>query len=40
MLVLFVDFCLDLIGKPEEKRPIGRYRHRWEDNFILGITEI
>jgi hypothetical protein len=20
-----------LVGKPEEKRPLGRYKHRWED---------
>jgi hypothetical protein len=23
-----------LIGKPEEKRPLGRSRGRWEDNSI------
>jgi len=23
----------DLVGKPEEKRPLGRPRHRWEDNI-------
>ena len=22
-----------LVGKPEGKRPLGRPRHRWEDNF-------
>ena len=22
-----------LVGKPEEKRPLGRPRHRWEDNI-------
>ena len=21
-----------LVGKPEGKRPLGRTRHRWEDN--------
>ena len=24
-----------LIGKPEGKRPLGRPRHRWEDNIKL-----
>ena len=24
-----------LVGKPEGKRPLGRPRHRWEDNIIL-----
>jgi len=23
--------CRVLAGKPEEKRPLGRPRHRWED---------
>jgi hypothetical protein len=23
-----------LVGKPEEKRPLGRPRDRWEDNII------
>ena len=22
-----------LVGKPERKRPLGRLRHRWEDNI-------
>jgi len=22
-----------LVGKPEGKRPLGRPRHRWEDNI-------
>jgi hypothetical protein len=25
-----------LIGRPEGKRPLGRLRHRWEDNIKLG----
>jgi hypothetical protein len=24
-----------LVGKPEGKRPLGRPRHRWEDNIKL-----
>jgi hypothetical protein len=29
-----------LVGKPEEKRSIGRPRSRWENNIIMGIREI
>jgi hypothetical protein len=28
-----------LVGKPEEKRPLGRTRPRWEDNIKMGIRE-
>jgi hypothetical protein len=27
------------IGKPEEKRPLGRPRHRWEDNIITRLSD-
>jgi hypothetical protein len=26
-----------LVGKPEGKRPIGRSRHRWEDNIKVDL---
>jgi hypothetical protein len=26
-----------LVGKPEEKRPLGRPRRRWEDNIRLDL---
>ena len=26
--------------KPEEKRPLGRPRHRWEDNIKMGVQEV
>ena len=26
-----------LEGKPEGKRPLGRPRHRWEDNIKMGL---
>jgi hypothetical protein len=26
--------------KPEGKRPIGRERHRWEDNIRMDLREI
>jgi hypothetical protein len=29
-----------LIGKPEGKRPLGRSRHRWEDNIKMDLKEI
>jgi hypothetical protein len=29
-----------LVGKPEGKRPLGRPRHRWEDNFKMMIIII
>ena len=29
-----------LVGKPEEKRPLGRPRHRWEDNIKMGLQEV
>jgi hypothetical protein len=28
-----------LVGKPESKRPLGRPRHRWEDNIKLDLRE-
>ena len=29
-----------LAGKPTGKRPLGRPRHRWEDNVIMDFKEI
>jgi len=29
-----------LVGKPEGKRPLGRPRHRWEDNINLLEPEL
>jgi hypothetical protein len=28
-----------LMGKPEGKRPLGRPRHRWEDNIKMDLQE-
>jgi hypothetical protein len=28
------------VGKPEGKRPLGRPRHRWEDNIKIDLREI
>jgi hypothetical protein len=29
-----------LVGIPEEKRPLGRPRCRWEDNIKLDLQEV
>jgi hypothetical protein len=29
-----------LVGKPEGKRPLGRPRHRWEDNIMMDFQEV
>jgi len=29
-----------LVGKPEGKRPLGRARHRWEDNIKVDLQEV
>jgi len=28
------------VGKPEEKRPLGRLRHRWEKNIKTDFQEV
>jgi hypothetical protein len=30
----------DLVGRPEGKRPLGRPKHRWEDNIKMDLREI
>jgi hypothetical protein len=29
-----------LVGKPEDKRPLGRPRRRWVDNIKMDLREI
>ena len=29
-----------LVGKSEEKRPLGRPRRRWEDNIKMDLQEL
>jgi len=29
-----------LVGKPDGKRPLGRPRHRWEDNIKMDLREV
>ena len=28
------------VGRPKGKRPLGRPRHRWENNIKMDLTEI
>jgi len=28
------------VGKPEGKRPLGRRKHRWEDNIKMDLQEV
>ena len=33
--------CIEvLVGKPEGKSPLGRPRHRWEDNGKMDLQEV
>jgi hypothetical protein len=29
-----------LVGKPERKGPLGRPRHKWEDNIKMDLQEV
>jgi hypothetical protein len=29
-----------LVGKPDRKRPLGRPRHRWDDNIKMDLQEV
>jgi hypothetical protein len=29
-----------LVGKPEGRKPLGRPRHRWEDNSKMELREV
>ena len=38
-----VQKCIDyrvLVGISEGKRPLGRPRHRWEDNIKMDLVEV
>jgi len=32
--------CRVLVGEPERKSPLGRPRHRWEDNIKMDLQEV
>jgi len=34
------DVCRVWVGKPEGKKPLGRTRHRWEDNMKMDLQKI
>jgi hypothetical protein len=27
------------VGRPQSKRPLGRHRHRWEDNIKMDLRD-
>jgi hypothetical protein len=31
--------CKVLVGKPEEKRSLGRRRHKWEYNIMMDFRK-
>jgi hypothetical protein len=35
-----IDVYKILVGKPEGKRPLGRPRHRWEDNIKMDLQDV
>jgi hypothetical protein len=35
-----INACSILVGKPEGKRPPGRPRHRWQNNFRMDLREM
>jgi len=41
-VIIFNIYCKFrvLVGKPEEKRPLGRPRRRWEDNIKMNLRRV
>jgi hypothetical protein len=39
LVIIFIQWRLQLVGKPEEKRSFGRPRSRWEDNIKIHLKE-
>jgi hypothetical protein len=37
---MYENRVLILVGNPEEKRPLRRSRHRWEDNIRMDLKGI
>jgi hypothetical protein len=29
-----------LVGRPEGRRPLGRYTHRWQNNIKMVVQEV
>jgi hypothetical protein len=34
------DIYKALVGRPEGKRPVGRPRHKWDDNIKLVLQKV
>jgi hypothetical protein len=32
--------CSVLVGKPDGKSPLGRPRHRWQDNIKMDLQDV
>jgi hypothetical protein len=32
--------CRILVGRPEGRQPLGRPRHRWEDDIKIDLQEV
>jgi hypothetical protein len=32
--------CKILVGRPNGRRPLGRMRHKWEDDIKIDVREI
>jgi len=32
--------CRFSVGKPEGRRPLGRRRHKWENNIMMDLKEV
>jgi hypothetical protein len=32
--------CRGLVGKPEGNQPLGRPRHRWDDNIKMDLHKV
>jgi hypothetical protein len=32
--------CIVWVGKPEERRPLGRTRYGWEDNIKMDLQQV
>ena len=39
-IYIYIYIYMILVGKPEGKRPLGRPRHRWEDNIKMDLKEV
>jgi hypothetical protein len=40
LIVTILTYFLNVNGKPEGKRPLGRPRHRWVNNIKMDLREI